>query len=156
MDDPAWMPYIRKVEFARRLLKERSLDYFQGSLVQFTQPRAPHWNFRRNIRMARQVDQAVDRFLQQTISKQIYEPQLVYPKVIQTPVPRRTLSAAKLYSTPTHKALRDLSPGTPQPRNARPLRIHTRIHLRDSELQSTSGTRSTSSKRSQINKLHLY
>lgn len=160
MDDPAWEPYFKKVEFARRLLKERSLDYFQGSLVPPTQPRAPHWNFRRNILMARQVDQAVDRFLQQTVKKQSYEPELVYPKIIQRHVPVRTLSAAKLYSSNTHKALLDLVPSSPKryvrPLDPRPFRMRTRSHHPDSELLSTSGTRTASTKRSRLSKLMLH
>lgn len=159
MDDPAWEPYFKKVEFARRLLKERSLDFFQGSLVTLTQPRAPHWNFRRNILMARQVDQAVDRFLQQTVKKQCYEPELVYPKVIQRPVPVRTLSAAKLYSSSTHKVLLDLAPSSPKryvrPLDPRPFKVRTRSLRRGSELLSTSGTRTSSTKRSRKLLLHL-
>ena len=36
MGERLWEPYLKKVEFARKLLKERSLDYFQGSLVPST------------------------------------------------------------------------------------------------------------------------
>lgn len=91
--------YLRKVEFARKLLKERSLDYFQGSLVLFTQPRASRWNFKRNLEVSHQVDVAVDRFLQNSLEDVLLYP----PSTTKTPQPVSHLNElTELYRRPKH------------------------------------------------------
>ena len=118
--------------------------------------------------MARQVDVAVDRFLQQTLDKQIDEPVIVYPKIIRknSQKPRNiSAAAAEMYSSTHH--FPELSPK----RRIRHLaNISSRKTLEDSilrlrrsqrlgasqvdsasELYSTSGgtpARSSSTKRS--------